>query len=157
MTNRAIALLGLILTFTVAPGVAAAAGQDLTEMLASNAAAKASTVSPYISLAPLTLDFGIVNNGETGALNLTISNAGGQPLNVSSIAVSDPVYHFGALPGPISAGRSADVVVTFSPSDGGPHPGTLTVSSDASNGDQTVRLAGQANAPPTLNPIGDKA
>src|SRR6185312_8413669 len=53
-------------------------------------------------------------------------------------------------------GASANLVITFSPNDGQMHSSTLTIMSDASNGTQIVQLTGQANADPTLNPIGDK-
>ena len=154
---RTVALLGL-LVLALAPGVAAAAvqGQDLTEMLASSAATQAVAVSgAIISASPLTVDFGVVDNGTTGTQVLHIFNTGDQPLVVSSMGYSDAAYS-SATPGSIAAGGSADVSVHFQPNDGQSHPGQLTISSNATNGALTVLLAGQANAPPTLNPIGDK-
>src|SRR6266849_31895 len=107
MTARAflrIALLGF-LVFALAPGLAVAAGQgqDLTEMLASNAAAQATAVSgPIISASPLSLNFGIVDNGSTGTLTLNIANTGDQALNITSLNYSDVAYS-SSTPGPIAA------------------------------------------------------
>jgi hypothetical protein len=161
MTARAflrIALLGF-LVFALAPGLAVAAGQgqDLTEMLASSAAAQATAVSgPIISASPLSLNFGTVDNGTTGMLTLNIANTGDQPLNISAMNYSDAAYS-SATPGSIAAGANMNVTVSFHPNDGASHTGSLTIMSNASNGSQTVLLTGQANAPPTLDPIGDKA
>ena len=160
MSNRAVvrvALLGL-LVFALAPGVAAAAGQgqDLTEMLASNAAAQATAVSgPVIMVSPASLDYGVVNNGATGTRTLNIANTGDATLHVSSMSYSDGAYSSPSVT-TVPAGSSVDAIVSFSPTDGMSHPGTLTIMSDASNGTQTVNLVGQGNAPPTLNAIGDK-
>src|SRR6267142_2683650 len=150
MSNRAVvrvALLGL-LVFALVPGIAAAAGQgqDLTEMLASNAAIQATAVSPpIIAVSPLTLDFGVVNKGATGSSMLHIGNTGAADLHISSMAYSDAAYSSpsAAL---IAPGATVNVLVSFSPTDGRSHPGTLTIMSDASNGTQAVNLAGQANA-----------
>src|SRR5947208_2991480 len=140
MSNRAVvrvALLGL-LVFALAPGIAAAAGQgqDLTEMLASNAASQATAVSgPVIMVSPASLDYGVVNNGSTRSLTLTIRNTGDATLHIASMVYSDGAYTsptvttIAAPPNP----NSVDVLVTFSPVDGNSHPGTLTIMSDASN------------------------
>src|SRR5882672_611632 len=160
MTTRAFfkaALLGL-LAFSLAPGYAAAAGQDPTEMLASNAAAKATAVSgPVIVVSPLSLDFGVVDNGFSASLTLTITNTGDMPLHISGLAYSDLAYSGSAAATTIAEkGGSTTALLSFHPTDGLTHSATLTISSDASNGSQMVLLSGQANADPTLAPIGDK-
>src|SRR5216117_2944258 len=160
MATRAffkVAFLGL-LVFALAPGSAAAAGQgqDLTEMLASNAAAQATAVSgPVIAASPLSLDFGVVDNGTTGSLNLNIANTGDQPLTISGMTYNDAAYSSTGLP-TVAPGTNTNVSVSFHPFDGMAHPGTLTITSNASNGTQFVNLSGQANADPVLNAIGDK-
>ena len=158
MNTRAffkIAVLGL-LTVVLAPAGAAVAGQNLTDMLASNAATQATAVSgPVIMVTPASLDYGVVNNGSSKALTLTISNKGDAVLHISSMAYSDGAYSSPSVT-TVANGSHVDVSVTFSPVDGAAHLGTLTIMSDASNGTQTVNLAGQGNSAPTLNPIGDK-
>ncbi|RPH54111.1 MAG: PKD domain-containing protein, partial [Acidobacteria bacterium] len=160
MTTRAffkVAFLGF-LVIALAPGYAAAAGQgqDLTEMLASNAAAQATAVSgPVIMVSPLSLDFGVLDNGTSAALSINIANTGDQTLNISSLTYSDAAY---SSPGvsSIPAGGNTNLLITFQPNDGQMHSATLTIASNASNGSAMVILDGQANAEPTLNAIGDK-
>src|SRR5215831_6742949 len=123
MRNRAflkVALLGL-LTLALAPGYAAAAGQgqDLTEMLASTAAVHATAVSgPIASASPLSMDFGIVNNGDISpGQTLTISNIGDSDLHVSSVSSSDPAFNVAPGPFTIAAGSNQMVSVHFDPAD----------------------------------------
>ena len=163
MRNRAflkVALLGL-LTLAFAPGYALAAGQgqDLSEMLASSAAVHATAVSgPILTVAPLALNFGTVNNGSTADLNLTLSNTGDANLTITSYVFSDPAFSTaGGEVVALGPGAGAAQAIRFSATDGGTHSGTLTIMSDASNGPQVISLSGQANAAPTLDPIGDKA
>jgi hypothetical protein len=141
------------------PGFAAAAGQsqNLTEMLASSAAIQATAVSgPLISVSPLTLNFGTVDNGATGSLLLTVSNTGDQTLNVLTTAYGDPAYSSPPFGAGLAPGTSRGITVSFHPTDGMAHPGTLTITSNASNGTQLIPLTGQGNAAPTLSPIGNK-
>jgi len=163
MRNHAflkVALLGL-LTLALAPGYAAAAGQgqDLTEMLASTAAAHATAVSgPIASASPLNLPFGTVDIGSTGHLTLTVTNTGDQTLLISAINSSDP--NFGVTGGgaaSIAPSTSAPFDVFFSPTNGLAHSASLSIMSNASNGTVIVNATGQGNAPPILDPIGNKA
>ncbi|HEX5030815.1 MAG TPA: hypothetical protein VFX78_05095, partial [Candidatus Eisenbacteria bacterium] len=76
MRNHAflkVALLGL-LAFALMPGYAAA-GQDLSEMLASSAAVHATAVSgPILQVSPLAHDYGVQDNGTSTNFNFTVSN-----------------------------------------------------------------------------------
>jgi hypothetical protein len=162
MRNRAflkVALLGL-LTLAFAPGFALAAGQgqDLSEMLASSAAVHATAFSgPIISASPLSYNFGVVNNGASGSLPITVTNTGDADLSISAYVFTDPTFGTDLGPTVLTPGASANGNVTFSPNDGGTHSGSLTIMSDASNGSIVLALSGQANAAPTLDPIGDKS
>ena len=163
MTTRAffrIAFLGL-LTLAMAPGMAAAAGQgqDVTEMLASNAAVQATAVSgPVIEVSRLALIFGLLDNGTSTTRSLLVTNIGDQTLHISSLVYSDGAYSSGGSGGSttLAPGAGQDITITFAPTDGQTHNATLTIMSDASNGTQTVQLIGQANAEPVLAAIGDK-
>jgi len=162
MRNRAflkVALLGL-LTLALAPGYAAAAGQgqDLTEMLASTAAVHATAVSgPIASASPLSMDFGIVNNGSISPSQiLTISNVGDQDLHISSVSSSDGAFNVAGGPFTITPGGNQMLGVMFEPTDGNAHSGTISIISDASNGTVTVSVSGQGNSAPVLDPVGDK-
>ena len=163
MRNRAflkVALLGL-LTLALAPGYAAAAGQgqDLTEMLASTAAVHATAVSgPIASASPLSMDFGIVNNGDVSPGQiLTISNTGDSDLHVSSVSSSDPAFNVAPGPFTIAAGSNQMVSVMFDPTDGNAHSGTISIMSDATNGTVSINVSGQGNSAPTLDPVGNKS
>jgi PKD domain-containing protein/putative Ig domain-containing protein/flagellar hook capping protein FlgD/HYDIN/CFA65/VesB family protein len=155
MRNRAflkVALLGL-LAFAFAPGYAAA-GQDLSEMLASSAAVQATAVSgPILQVAPLSHDYGVQDNGTSTGFNFTVSNIGDQDLHISSVTSSDPAFVAG-VGSPIGPGGSMVMVVSFNPTDGAFHSGSIMVSSDG--GMVTVGVQGQANAAPSIASPGDQ-
>jgi len=158
MRNQAllkVALLGL-LTLALAPGYAAAAGQgqDLSEMLASSAAVQATAVSgPILQVAPLSHDYGVQNNGTGTGFNFTVSNIGDQLLHITGLSSSDPAFVAG-LGSPIAPGGSTMMNVTFIPTDGAFHSGSIMITSDG--GTVTVGVQGQANAAPSIVSPGDK-
>lgn len=156
MRNRAyllVALLG-ILTFALAPGIAAAAGQgqNLTEIaLASDAAARATAVSgPVINATPLSFDFGVVALGSSAMTTFTVTNSGDTDLHIASVIMPSTsfTYLLGTTTVPPSGATS--LVVTYAPTTGINESGVITINSDDSHGPFTLNVAGQANAPPTL-------
>jgi PKD repeat protein len=160
MRNRAyllVALLGL-LTFAL-PGFAAAGqGKNLSEIaLASGAAARAAAVSgPVISVSPLGHDYGVVNVGSTSSFMFTVSNTGNAVLNISGATTPARFSAtFGSLT--VAAGASTSMTVTYAPNSGVDASGMVTVNSNATNGPFTVNVSGRGNAPPVLDPIGNKA
>ena len=162
MRNRAyllVALLGL-LTFALAPGIAAAGqGKNLSEIaLASDAATRAAAVSgPVISVSPPGNDYGIINAGSTSSFDFTVSNTGDADLHITG--ATSPSGSFSAVFGSstVAAGGSTSMTVTYAPSTGTNESSTVTVHSDASNGNFTVNVSGQGNVAPTLEPIGNKS
>ncbi len=157
MRNRAflkVVLLGL-LTFALAPGLAGAAsqGQDLTGMLSSSAAERATAVSgPVISVSPTTHDFGRVNVGTTaGPFNFTVSNTGDATLNISTITHSTAGFSTSLSSMSIAPGGSAMLSASYSPVGSGPQTDNVTIMSDASNGNFVVLLSGIANNAPTID------
>lgn len=161
MRNHAflkVALLGL-LTLAFAPGYALAAGQgqDLSEMLASSAAVHATAVSgPIISVNPLSVNFGVVNNGAQGSQDITISNIGDEVLNVGVITSTDASILSSFAGAAVPPGGFVLATILFNPVDGAFHSANLTINSDATNGAIVIAASGQGNAAPTLDPIGDK-
>ena len=158
MRNRAflkVVLLGL-LTFAFVPGLAGAAsqGQDLTGMLASSAAERATAVSgAVISISPTSHDFGRVNVGTTtGNFVFTISNTGQATLLITSITHSGPGFSATAGTTSIPAGGSTTLTTSFSPTGSGPQSDNVTISSNADNGNANVLLSGTANNAPVFNP-----
>src|SRR6267378_5902620 len=161
MRNRAflkVVLLGL-LTFAFVPGLAGAAsqGQDLTGMLASSAAERATAVSgPIINVTPTSHDFGRVNvGGSSGNFDFTISNnaTDGSTLHISALNHSGPGFSASATSMTILAGGTATLHSAYSPASGsGLQSDNVAIVSDASNGTFSVLLHGIANNAPVFNP-----
>ena len=94
------------------------------------------------------LNFGSVTIGQTPTATMTISNTGNTALNVTS--VSCPSGFSGSWSGSISAGNSQNVTITFSPSSVTTYSGSITVSSDATSGANTISCSGTGIALPTI-------
>ena len=98
------------------------------------------------------LAFGNVLTGTTATATLTITNNGNTALTVSSI--SYPSSNFsGAWSGPIAAGGSQTVPVTFAPAAVVSYIGTVTVNSDATSGTNTITASGAGVAAVALTKI----
>lgn len=100
------------------------------------------------------LSFGNVAVGQTSSKTLTISNTGNSPLIVSSI--STPQGFSGSYNGTIQAGNSANVTITFSPSNVQSYSGNITVNSDATSGTNTINTSGNgvSSGPTSVPAIG---
>ncbi|HXL15682.1 MAG TPA: putative Ig domain-containing protein, partial [Methylomirabilota bacterium] len=161
MRNRAflkVVLLGL-LTFAFVPGLAGAAsqGQDLTGMLASSAAERATAVSgAVINVVPSAHDFGRVNvGGSSGNFDFTVQNTGQATLNVSAVNHSSPTLGFSASPTSFSipVNGSAVLHTAYMPTSGsGGQSDNVTLVSNADNGNFTILLHGIANNAPVYSP-----
>jgi PKD repeat protein len=159
MRNRAflkVVLLGL-LTLAFVPGLAGAAnqGQDLTGMLASSAAERATAASgPVISITPTAHNFGRVNSGtSTGNFDFTVSNVGDATLLISlPLTHSGPGFSASIVSTTILAGSSTVLHTSYQPSGSGLQSDNVTVSSNATNGNANVLLTGTANTTPQYAP-----
>ena len=87
------------------------------------------------------LGFGNVDINTTSDKTLTITNNGNRDLTVSSI--SYPAGFSGSWSGPIAAGGSQNVTVTFSPVATGDYSGNISVTSDATSGDGSIAVSGK--------------
>ena len=96
------------------------------------------------------LAFGNVATGQTATATLTITNSGNVELNVSG--VSYPAGFGGAWSGSIASGRATNVTVTFAPLLLQPYGGTVTVSSDATGGTNTLEASGTGIPTPAVVP-----
>jgi hypothetical protein len=106
--------------------------------------------SPEIDVVPMSVDFGDTAVGATSLQIVTVTNVGDDDLTLGSVdlaAGSDPAFAIDAAPasgtvlGPMA---SADVELSFAPTDGSAATGTLEIASD--DGDEplvSVALAGQ--------------
>jgi len=162
MRNRAflkVVLLGL-LTFALAPGLAGAAsqGQDLTGMLASSAAERATAASgPVINISPASHDFGRVNVPvSSGNFNFVVKNTGDANLTISAVNHSNPGVGFsasiGSLPVTLIPNGTVNLVTSYAASGSGPHSDNVTLVSNANSGSPTILLLATANNAPAFNP-----
>ena len=113
--------------------------------------------TPYVLYEPTrtigvrgALAFGNVATGQTATASLTITNSGNVELNVSG--VSYPAGFGGAWSGSIASGRATNVTVTFAPLLLQPYGGTVTVSSDATGGTNTLEASGTGISAPAVVP-----
>ena len=107
---------------------------------------------PQLSVAPSSIDFGTVSNGQKSSANLVLNNAGSADLTVSMMTVTGSAFGISGITTPktISAGQSAQVTVTFSPTATGAVSGNISiVSNDPTNPTLSVPLTGTGTAAPT--------
>ncbi len=101
---------------------------------------------PAISLPTPSLDFGDdVPAGETRTVTLVVKNTGGDDLSITDLASDLEGVTFSLTELMVAPGDSANVDITFTPAEGGPFSGTITISSDdPENGSVTVAISGTA-------------
>lgn len=146
----------LLVTFS--PSAAGTRSGTLT--INSNAAAGAATVAlsgtgaqtsaaTTIDVKPASLTFGSVAVGSASSdQTVTISNTGSGTLTLSSLAAAGANSGDFVLGGScaaglsLAAGRSCALNASFAPTATGSRSATVTIVSNASNGDQTVSLTG---------------
>jgi formylglycine-generating enzyme required for sulfatase activity len=99
--------------------------------------------APRIDVQPTELNFGPVKVGASGTARLTLNNTGTDTLHISSIAASDSAYKPSAVNAVLPAGRSLELIVTYTPRDTSKAGATLAFVSDAVNQPRlTVNLSG---------------
>ncbi len=119
--------------------------------LSGNGIAK--PAAPDIAVSPEALDFGDVYVGATKSLNVTISNVGDAGLTIYGVTTDNDKFSTTNITS-LGAGESANVTVTFAPTDLGPQSGNLTISSDdPDEGTVTVALSGNGIAKPAAPDI----
>ena len=101
---------------------------------------------PAISLPGASLDFGEdVPAGESRTLTLVVKNTGGRDLSISSLESDLEGVTFSLTELVVAPGYRATVDITFTPAEGGPFSGVVTISSDdPENGSVTVAISGTA-------------
>ena len=108
-------------------------------------------IAPGASLDPSSLTFGSQVVGAVGpAQTATLTNTGTSALNLSAISASGDfaeTHTCGTLPAAIAPGSSCAISITFTPTATGVRTGLVTVTDDASGGEQTLALTGTGTAP----------
>ncbi|HEV2521112.1 MAG TPA: choice-of-anchor D domain-containing protein [Candidatus Acidoferrales bacterium] len=97
-------------------------------------------LTPTIS----TLDFGSVAVGANKALSVTLTNTGNSKVTVSNVGVSSASYSVSGVSAglALTPGQTATLDITFAPKTAGSLPGSVTISSDATDSPATISLAG---------------
>ena len=98
------------------------------------------TLSPN----PATLNFSSVNVGSNSVLPVVFTNGGNSNVTISNVTVSGAGYTAaGIQSGQIVApGKTATLNVTFAPAGTGSLPGSITVTSNATNSPSSITLSG---------------
>lgn len=148
-----------VLRVTFAPTAAGARSAALS--IAHNAAASPATVplngngtatpQPAISLSMTTLSFGTQSVGSSSAAQaVTVTNSGQATLTLGTLTLGGTAGGDFTRAGTcangasVPAGGSCTIQLSFAPTAVGTRSGTLTVTSNASNGNPTVALSGSA-------------
>jgi hypothetical protein len=121
--------------------------QGFTQSLTSAPSAAVSAANGPIVSVPPVLAFGLRRLNTSTIGQLVVTNAGTQPLVVSSVVSSGAPFISptrGTCTAPVAPGRSCRVAVTFRPTAAGTFAGTLTIGSNASNSPTLVSLTGVA-------------
>jgi hypothetical protein len=130
--------------FTVT--VSNAAGK-VTSSAATLTVSAASTV--ILNASQSSLSFSSVNIGSSSVLPVVFTNAGNSNVTISNIMVSGAGYTAsGVSSGQIvTPGQTATLNVTFAPSATGSLPGSVTITSNASNSPASITLSGTGVQP----------
>ncbi len=99
---------------------------------------------PGVSLTPVQLSFPPTGVGLTAlAQTLTLTNNGGLPLTVSSVAVSPSfAIALNSCTTTLAVNSACSLTIVFAPTAAGPVAGTLTFKDNATSGVQTTTLSG---------------
>ncbi len=114
-----------------------------------------------IAAKPETLDFGVLQLGQTAQRSVTVSNGGRRPLVLQPLAFDGDGASFfsSTLPATtIAPAGSIELMVTYAPKSAGHHRVQLHVKSDANNvSDLVIALSGQTAIDPCAGVVCDVA
>ena len=106
-----------------------------------------------VVLFPASLAFSTLVVGTNSApQTVTLTNVGGTPLTVSSVAASGGYAEINTCLGTVPPNQGCNIVVTFSPPTVGSIPGEITINDNASMAPQLVNLSGTSVTPVTVSP-----
>jgi hypothetical protein len=127
---------GAQFTVTVTNGTGSVTSNPATLTVAASTA--------ILNASQASLNFSSVNIGSSSSLPVTFTNAGNSNITISNVSLSGAGYAAsGVQTGQIlTPGQVATMNVTFTPATAGSLPGSVTVTSNASNSPATVTLSG---------------
>ena len=109
------------------------------------------TVPAVVTPTPASLAFANITTGQTSSQTVTLTNTGGVSATISQATVSGTGYSVsGFTAGTLLPGATMLFNVNFAPTAVGSFPGTVTVTSNASNPSLSIPLTGTAVAPPAV-------
>jgi len=89
---------------------------------------------PEITVTPASLNFELVNTGETVSKEITIGNAGFSELIIEQMDIDHAdFWHEASVPFSIDPGESETIEISFSPGEVGEYEGVMTINSNATN------------------------
>ena len=96
-----------------------------------------------------TLNFSSVNIGSNSVLPVIFTNGGNSNVTISNVSISGAGYTPGGVSSGqiVTPGKTATLNVTFAPSGTGLIPGSVTVTSNATNSPATITLSGTGVQP----------
>jgi hypothetical protein len=147
-------------TFSVVFTPATASGASGTVILTNNspqaalniALAGTGVAAGGLAVSPSSVSFGSVQVGSQAASSVTISNAGGQSVNVLQASTTSTAFKTSGLTLPLAlaSGQKFTFSVTFAPTAGGGASGNLSLTSDGSNPRLAIPLSGTGTLPGQL-------
>jgi hypothetical protein len=101
-------------------------------------------IAPATRIIELSGDLAFGNVAVTTSVNrtLTISNTGNSPLTWTSLNTGNVVFTANRTSGVVAAGTHMSVTLTFTPTEEIAYPGTLTVTSNNTDGTETIAVSG---------------
>lgn len=155
---------GTIITFRLKLGNEPATYELKPEVVLSDASGKPLAVtvqdgkvtilSPKISLAATTVDYGSVPIRSTYTKEVSIRNTGNETLNVSEITSTSVLFKASPTSMAIAAGQQKTLSIEYSPQQYGSDQADITLVSDASNGNQTIHVTAAPFSVNTLSVTG---
>jgi hypothetical protein len=105
-------------------------------------------VAGTLSALPTSLSFGTVTVNESTTTTATLSNTGNTDVTISQVNSNSASFLVSGLSLPLTlgAGKSATMSVTFAPTTAGSLSGSISVASNASNGNINIAASGTAVA-----------
>jgi hypothetical protein len=130
--------------------------QTATLQIVSNApgspmpvALSAQVIDPIATFNPTSLSFGTIKHATSSTLNVTLTNTGATPLNLTGTSVTGTNAAYftqtNACGSSLAAGAKCTIAVKFTPAVTGTFSANLTVVDNAQSGTQTVPLSGKGN------------
>lgn len=127
-------------------------------ILVSGTATTVPPTKPVVSLSATALAFGTITQGAASpSQNVIVSNSGGAPLHISSVALAgaspgDFTLTNGCTASPYAVNATCVISISFAPLLTGSRVASVSLADDASDSPQTINLNGTANPAIVVGP-----